>query len=711
MLKEDRDEYLSVFLMDTKEYLAKMSEGMYILEENQEDKEVINNIFRAVHSIKGSAGFLEFKRLTDISHVYETLLGKVREGQINIDSKIFDDLFSAVNVIERIVDSIEKTGDEPETDKFEDVIGMDEKQFYEFIDKVREFSESFDDEQENKKKIKENKAKKEIVEKDEQKERKEIKNTDVDKTFYRIKLSVQENMPMKNVRLFILFKNIAALGELISSSPDEDELMNDTYNLDTLESVVATDKKISEIEKLLKSSDIVDSSILEVGKIEEEQVRAVDVEAECETPEKIKEEKVEKKKENVKLKEYIKIEKDKIDSIMDTVGELVIDKSRYNQMRIELKNIYIKLIEKGIEKSELRELTVFIDNFKKINKGLERAANKLQDEVTSMRIFPIKELFSRYPRTLRELAVKIGKEVVIEMHGEDTELDKMIIEGLSDPILHMLRNSVDHGIETREERIAAGKPEKGKIILEATSIGNEIIIRVSDDGKGIDANKVAQKAFEKGIITKEKLETMSAQEKIELIFLPGFSTAEVISDISGRGVGMDVVKNNIKRLKGKVDIETVVGKGSTFNIRLPLTLAITRALLINNNNNFYSIPLEGVIATVSVDKNKLEWINKKEVMRMRDKIVPVFDINDIFQTSRKNMNENVNIVVLKSSKDMYGFKVDSFLGQQEIVIKNIEGDYHKGKGIVGATILGDGKVAMVIDNNELIEYYLDNYDV
>lgn len=713
MLREEREEYLSVFLMDTKEYLAKMSEGMYILEENQEDSDVINNIFRAVHSIKGSAGFLEFQTLTEITHEYETLLGKVREGRLKIDIKMFDSLFLAVNIIEKIVDYIEKNGEEPPKSEYEEVLGLGESELKEFLENVKKISEDNDTEEEKKKvKVKKETAKKSKVS--------EI-NSDIGTSEkksvskgikYRINLLVKEDMPMKNARLFILLKNISALGELISSTPEEESIIGDVYEGDTLECVVITEKGKAEIDKILGTSDILSYKINEAGA---ETASVSDVAADnSEKDEHAKDEKIvekaEKKKDNVKIKEYIKIEKEKIDSIMDTVGELVIDKSRYNQMRIELKNIYMKLLEKGIEKNELKELSGFIDNFKKINKSLERAADKLQDEATSMRIFPIRELFSRFPRTVRELAVKIGKDIVIEMHGEDTELDKLIIEGLSDPILHMMRNSVDHGIETKEERIAAGKPEKGRIILEAASIGNEIIIRVSDDGKGIDAEKVGKKALEKGIISKERLDAMTPAEKIDLIFLPGFSTADVISDISGRGVGMDVVKNNIKRLKGKVDIETVVGKGSTFNIRLPLTLAITRALLIKNNNYFYSIPLEGVVATICIKKDKLEWINKKEVIRMRDKIIPVFDMSLLFNAARKDDGALVNIVVLKSSRDMYGFKVDNFVGQQEIVIKNIEGDYHKGKGIVGATILGDGKVAMVIDNNELIEYYQEHFD-
>ena len=676
-------EYLALFITDVREYLFLMSDEIYILENEPDNKTIIDNIFRAIHSIKGSSGCLNFTLLADICHEYETLLGSIREKKVKVDIEIITSIFSFLNIIEKIILYIEKFEEEPKDDKLFSVIELSEENFYMLIQKVKDKSCSNMSLQENK-----NIEKTEFL-------------SNNNSNIFKIIVKLADEVPMKNVRFFLIIKHIEEISTILSSDPLVEEISNDTFSNDSISLTISSSKSKEDIEHILTNSDVSEIIIETISKIE--------TKSEIQENDNNFSEIVQiKKRDNTKLKEYIKIEKTRIDTIMDTVGELVTDKSRYAQLRNDLKSIYLSLLEKGIERNNLKELLTFIENLKKVNKSLERAADRLQDEATSMRILPIKDLFSRFPRTVRDLASKVGKEIQIEMYGEDIELDKLIIEGLADPILHMMRNSIDHGIEKTEDRIAANKPPKGKIILEATNIGNEVVIRISDDGKGIDHEKVAKKALEKSIITKEQYDTMSDNEKIELIFLPGFSTAESISDISGRGVGMDVVKNNITKLKGKIEIESVIGFGTTFNIRLPLNLAITRALLIKTGNNYFSIPVNIVVATLSTSKKSLEFVNNKEVIRIRNTVVPVYNMNTIFNFKTFENQENINIVILKSSNTMYGFKVDSFMGQQEIVIKNIEGSYHKGLGIAGATILGDGKIAMVIDSEELIEQFISN---
>ncbi|BDU50882.1 chemotaxis protein CheA [Haliovirga abyssi] len=723
-INELKENYFSLFITDARDYLSQIVESLMVLENEMTNKDMIDSIFRAFHSIKGASGILEYHNLEKLTHISENLLSDVREGKISINDEIMDMLFKVLDYLEKGIEKIEKSGDDID---FENDLGI---KFSVIEDKINKIL--------NKKVIssKNVNTKKRVVGNviNEPEIIKEIKDKG-----YKIQIILKEDAMMKNVRLFLIYQNLSSIGDIIYSLPDIKKLEDEENEIEYEKSIVYIDSEtdVDTIKKLALVSDVKEATVEELKRIEdldlENEIKKDDLKESdnkvktelkknnAEKPKVIKEEKTkkaeskkveanEKLNKKVKVKEYLKVEREKLDSLLNVVGELVIDKSRYNQMRIELKKLYMELIEKGIDKKELKKLFNFIDELKKLNKHLERESIELQKEVTELRMVPIKELFLRFPRAIKELGKRLNKEVEFEIHGEDTELDKIIVERLSDPLLHMIRNSMDHGIEMPEIRSKTGKNKKGIIKLSALNEGNDIIIKIEDDGAGIDSEKIVKKCIEKGIITEAKAKNLTKLEKLNLIFLPGFSTADSLSDVSGRGVGMDVVKRSIEMLKGRVEIDTEVGKGTTFIVHLPLTLAIINALLVQNNGNIYSFALDNVVTTVKVKKEDIEDVNGNRVSKLREQVVPIFSLDEIFnnkidEEKTKKEKNIIDVILVKRGNSIYGFEVDSLLGQQEIVIKNIEGEYHKDKGISGAAVLGDGKIAIMVDLENLIEYY------
>ncbi len=378
----------------------------------------------------------------------------------------------------------------------------------------------------------------------------------------------------------------------------------------------------------------------------------------------------------------VRVNIDRLDTLMNLVSELIIVKTQLEGL--------------DVKESEVE------NNYHDSVEYLERITTSLHDAVMKVRMVPVETVFNRFPRMIRDVSRKLGKEIELVMSGEETELDRTVIDEIGDPLIHLLRNAADHGLETTEERVSIGKPKKGTIKLQAYQDGNSVVIEVEDDGKGINVNKIKNKAIEKGTVTKEEAATMTEKEIVELLFKPSFSTAEKISDLSGRGVGLDVVKSKITALGGHVEVETEFGKGSKFIVRLPLTLAIIQALMINIADEKYAIPLSNIQNIEDVHKDDIKLVQNQEVIVVRDEIIPIIRLREVLGLKEEEDKEMMMVVIVKKGEKQVGFIVDSLIGQQEIVIKSL-GKYLSGIDIIaGATILGNGEVALILDVNSLI---------
>lgn len=681
---KELEEFMSLFVSDCRAYISSMTEELAILEKEHDNKRVIDEIFRYFHSIKGAAGYLKFYNFGDMAHKFENLLSEVRNGKIVIDEAILSRMFRVVDIAEKIVDFIESNGKDPAIEEIEEMSQGEYGSLIEYIDGVAQ-----------------SKVKKKRAARKSETAKESLKGNETV-----ISLKLQNDTIMKTVRLFVIYNKISEITKIKKSTPTLAKIKDGSdTEIDSIKIYVDFDSDIQLLENILKSEIEIEKYLIEEKK---ETVQPEIKENKADGTAEIKESKTEEK---LKIKEYIRVEREKIDDMMDAAGELVIDKNGYMQLKSRLEDFYTEIIKSGICKNELKELGAIIESFTVLNRSLERDSSRIQYGVTTMRMVPVREMFAKLKRSIKETADKVNKEVEVEISGEETELDKMIMENLGDPLIHMVRNSIDHGIEKSEIRDERGKSRAGKLKISAENIGSEIVICVEDDGNGIDYEKLAKKCLDNGKITNEEYSKMGEDDKIKLIFMPGSSTAEKITDISGRGVGMDVVKTNIEKIKGKIEVKSKVGEGSKFIIKLPMTLSIKKALLVKGGDSIYSIAIENVAATIKTERENIEKINGKEMFLFRDKVIPVIDLKkslgENYTEESESREKFVNMVIIKENGEEYGVTVEGFIGQQEIVIKNIEGDYHRGKGVIGATILGDGRVAMVVDVKEMIEIGLE----
>ncbi len=552
-MADEMDEIINEFIVEAEEILEQIDPLFVELESKGEDPEIINEIFRGMHTLKGAAGFLGFQNVVDVAHRAETILKKVREGEISISSELTDAILKAVDTLKMLISHI-KAKEEPKED---------------------------------------------------------IK-------------------PVLDLLDIALQK--------------------------------ASKKEASETGEVIEK----------VEKIEPQEVETKTLEPTAQAP-----------KEKEKEVSTLRVDVERIDKVMDLAGEIVLARNR-------LLNLSNKLEAKygGDEHIEgLIETTAFLD----------RVTSDLQLAVMKMRMQPLQKVFVKFPRMVRDLARTLGKEVDLEIIGEDTEVDKSVIEHIGDPLVHIIRNSIDHGIESPEERISKGKPSKGKIVINAYQKGTQIVIDISDDGKGIDVEAVKAKAITKGLITLEEAEKMSEEAIINLIFLPGFSTKDVSTELSGRGVGMDVVKSNVSKLNGYVEIFTEKDKGTTFRISLPLTLAIIQAMMVQVGEETYAIPQSMIEETLRININEIKEVTGQKVLTIRNRVLPLFMLNEILGATGSAEGDRKYILVASVGDRRFCISVDSVLGQEEIVIKTINGVDSEECGIMGATITGDGKVVLILD--------------
>lgn len=690
------DQYIDIFLDESKEHLENLNTNLLELESNPSNIETINEIFRIAHTLKGMSATMGFEKTAKLTHKMENLLDEIRSGQALINTRMVDLLFEVLDRVDNFIKSIESTGKEGNL-PIEDLI--------EKLENVLCAEEEGKPEQEESVQTKENEGYIANV----------VKSAKAQNlSAYKINVLLDENCMLKAARAFLVFKTIEENGEIIYSNPPTEDIEDEKFDLE-FGLVVVTSIGPEELKsKILNISEVKDATISEYsadeiieqaeaaieeefGEIEivEEALEKTSIEEEIEMIKRrvqqkevefeIKADETQEESEQTtnrkgKVGKTVRVDINRLDNLMNLVSELIIVKTRLEDIEIGSKN----------------------QNANDAIEYLETITTNLHDAVMKVRMVPIERVFNRFPRMIRDLSKSLDKEVDLIMSGEETEVDRTVIDEIGDPLIHLLRNSLDHGIEKPDVRAKLNKSEVGTLKLLAYPDGNNVVIEVADDGSGLDIEKIKKKAIEKELVTQEKLEAMDEKDIASLVLMPGFSTADKISDISGRGVGLDVVKTKIESLGGIIEIETERNVGSKFIIRLPLTLAIIQALLIMIGNEKYAIPLNNIKEITNIEKDKIRSVEGRDIVLYRGKTLPLVDLGDVLEVGERDRDKkDINVIVVKKGERDLGIIVDDLIGQQEIVIKSL-GKYLKGINFVaGATILGNGSVALIIDTNSL----------
>ena len=693
----DVSQYLEIFIDETKEHLQSLNTQILDLEQNPENMDTINEIFRAAHSLKGMAGTMGYKRMQNLTHDMENVFSEVRNGTVKVNAAIIDVLFQCLDALDEYLTNIQSGADEGTNDNANLI-----KELNDFLKgDNKESAPAAAPQQAAASPADKNQAVQSAGQADTKDKWKNMALGDAQmhvlreakkqgKNLIGLTIYVQESCILKAARAFLVYKTLEDVGEIIVSNPSAQDIEDEKFEFDfsiimvsdaTVDKAIATAKNVSEIEDVVGGEVCVaqDDASDATEKKEEKAVAAqkpgIAVKQE---PEKT----VEKKKPVVNR--TVRVDIEKLDDLMNLVSELIIAKN----------SLVSATTAKQKDGSSVNEQIEY----------LESVTTNLHESVMKVRMVPIESVVNKFPRMIRDLQKKLNKKMELYMTGEETELDRTVVDEIGDPLMHLLRNSADHGIEEDANvRIQRGKPEVGSIFLDAYQDGNNVVIEVRDDGNGIDVDVVRNKAIERGTITEDQAAVMSDKEIINLLFLPSFSTSAVVSDISGRGVGLDVVKSKIESLSGEVDVKSQLGVGSTWTIRLPLTLAIIQSLMVVIGGEKYAVPL-GTIQTIeSVAPNEIKHVAQKEVINLRGSVIPIIRMNEVLGcTSEKDPKEDYVIVIVQKGDKQAGLVIDELTGQQEIVIKSLGKYINKSKVISGATILGDGEVALIIDPNALI---------
>lgn len=711
----DVSQYLEIFLDETNEHLQNLNTQILSLEQEPDNMDTINEIFRAAHSLKGMAGTMGYKRMQNLTHDMENVFSEVRNGNITVKASMIDVLFQCLDALEEYTTNIRENADEGTNDN-EPLI----KELNIILN--GESDEGDDSEEDSAEAVVEETSVASATDNGDKKwleiklgdsEQKVLKEAAKQgKGVYGLTVKVQEACILKAARAFLVFKAIEETSEIIMSNPSAQDIEDEKFELDfsliivsdaSLEQVLTAAKSVSEIEDVIGEEydyNHVSVTVHEAAKEEpvkaEQQTKPAEVSAPTTAPaptttavtkaqNKSKKKAEEKKAPANKpvVNRTVRVDIEKLDTLMNLVSELIIAKN----------SLVSASAASGTSSAAVNEQIEY----------LESTTTSLHESVMKVRMVPIESTVSKFPRMVRDLQKTLGKKMELYMSGEETELDRTVVDEIGDPLMHLLRNSADHGLESAELRKERGKPEVGSIFLEAYQDGNNVVIEVRDDGNGIDTEAVRNKAIEKGIITPEQAENMSEKDSIDLLFHAGFSTAKVVSDVSGRGVGLDVVKSKIEALSGEVEVKSKLGEGSSWIIRLPLTLAIIQALMVDIGNEKYAISLGSIQTIEDISPDDVKLVEAKEVIQIRDIVIPLIRLNRILDVeSKKDPNENLVVVVVKKGDKMAGLVVDELIGQQEIVIKSLGKYINKCKIISGATVLGDGEVALILDANTLI---------
>lgn len=700
----DVSQYLEIFIDETKEHLQSLNQQLLVLETEPENSETINEIFRAAHSLKGMAGTMGFKRMQRLTHDMENVFSEIRNGKMGVTAELVDVLFKGLDALEGYLSNIQASADEG-TEDYEDII----EQLNDILNIGLGKAVNKETKAAATTVTAGNTTAVETVSAAEvtagANKYKELPLADYEKNAiikaskiginaYGITVYVQEYCILKAARAFLVFKALEGMGDVIKSKPEVQDIEDEKFDLD-FSVVLLTKDDLEKVKKTILNVSEIKDVYIEAISIGEDDLTEVKEEAAAPAEETGLRNNVQNrtaaqnpaKQQASKpvVNRSVRVDIEKLDVLMNLVSELIIAKNGLVSMNTS---------EKGAKTES---------GFNEQIEYLERVTTNLHESVMKVRMVPIESVLNRFPRMIRDLSKSLNKKMELYMTGEETELDRTVIDEIGDPLMHLLRNAADHGLESNEERVSKGKPEVGSIFLDAYQDGNNVVIEVRDDGAGINVEKVKKKAVEKGTITSEQAEIMSDKEIIDLLFRPSFSTAEVITDVSGRGVGLDVVKTKIEALGGDIEAKTKLGSGSNFIIRLPLTLAIIQALMVELGSEKYAIPLGSIQTIEDVAASDIKYVHSKEVINLRGNVIPLLRLNDILDVpGTKTEQENLIVVIISKGDRLAGLVVDNLIGQQEIVIKSIGKFINNNKIIGGATILGDGEVALILDVNTLV---------
>ncbi|WP_425499507.1 chemotaxis protein CheW [Alkalicoccobacillus gibsonii] len=663
-------EYLAVFLDESQEHLQAVNDHLLKLEKQPEDDSIVGEIFRSAHTLKGMSATMGYEDLAHLTHNMENVLDLIRNKKKQATTEIIDIMFQSVDSLENMVNDIASGGD-GKLDVTALVAELEaiEKGSSQAVKEAAATTEQVD-----------------LLEVYDEYERTVLEESlEQGYSVYQIKVELDEKAMLKAARVFMVFDVLNQLGDVIKSSPATELLEEEQFERDFVVTVVSKESGETIKNKILGISEISDvvvqsmTSFVHATQAEDQTLQPVqeNQSKSKQEPEKVKE--AQKAPENNKT---IRVNIDRLDVLMNLFEELVIDRGRLEQISGELVNA---------------ELTETVER-------MTRTTGNLQEIILTMRMMPVETVFNRFPRMIRNLSKDLGKQVHLEIVGAETELDRTIIDEIGDPLVHLLRNSIDHGIETPEERMAVGKPAQGTVLLKAYHSGNHVFIEIKDDGAGISREKVLNKALKNQIITEEDAGSLTDSQVFGLLFEPGFSTAEQITDISGRGVGLDVVRNTFESLGGVVTVQSELNKGSTFLIQLPLTLSIIDVMLVETGGEKYAIPLTSIVETAIVNKDELFSAHGQKVIDFRGKVVPLVFLRDVFNTPITEIDEDFySLVIIQKGEQIAGLVVDSLIGQHDIVLKSLGNYLTNVFAISGATILGDGEVALIVDPNALIK--------
>lgn len=648
---DDLQEIMEDFLIEAFEMNEQLDQDLVELEHNPEDLDLLNRIFRVAHTIKGSSSFLNLNILTHLTHNMEDVLNRARKGEIKITPDIMDVVLHSIDLMKTLLVTIRDTGSDTNNGK--------ENEIEEAVKQLQAITSQ------NLEGAKE--GTKEAPKKESQEEAK--------------KENIKENQENK--------EKSPTAKDFASDNPLADEPDLDYTNM-------SAEEVEAEIERLLNKRQEADKERRAQKKQEAKPKQEVAPKTETpKTPKteiktKAKADTEENKAPSIGVEQTVRVDVRRLDHLMNLIGELVLGKNR-------LIRIYGDVEERYDGEKFLEELNQVVSSISAVTTDLQLAVMKT-------RMQPVGKVFNKFPRMVRDLSRELGKSIELIIEGEETELDKSIVEEIGDPLIHIIRNSCDHGIEPLEERRRLNKPETGKVQLSAYNEGNHIVIKISDDGKGLDPVMLKEKAIEKGVISERDAEGMSDREAFNLIFKPGFSTAKVVSNVSGRGVGMDVVKTNIEKLNGIIEIDSEVGVGTTQKLKIPLTLAIIQALLVGVQEEYYAIPLSSVLETVRISQDEIYTVDGKSVLRLRDEVLSLVRLSDIFKVDAiLESNSDVYVVIIGLADQKIGVIVDYLIGQEEVVIKSL-GYYLKNtRGIAGATVRGDGKITLIVDVGAMMD--------
>ncbi|MFT2766007.1 chemotaxis histidine kinase/response regulator CheAY2 [Helicobacter pylori] len=648
---DDLQEIMEDFLIEAFEMNEQLDQDLVELEHNPEDLDLLNRIFRVAHTIKGSSSFLNLNILTHLTHNMEDVLNRARKGEIKITPDIMDVVLRSIDLMKTLLVTIRDTGSDTNNGK--------ENEIEEAVKQLQAItSQNLEGAKEGTKE-----APKEEVKEEAKKE------------------NIKENQENK--------AKAPTAKDFASDNPLADEPDLDYTNM-------SAEEVEAEIERLLNKRQEADKERRAQKKQEAKPKQEVASKTETpkapktETKTKAKADTEENKAPSIGVEQTVRVDVRRLDHLMNLIGELVLGKNR-------LIRIYGDVEERYDGEKFLEELNQVVSSISAVTTDLQLAVMKT-------RMQPVGKVFNKFPRMVRDLSRELGKSIELIIEGEETELDKSIVEEIGDPLIHIIRNSCDHGIEPLEERRRLNKPETGKVQLSAYNEGNHIVIKISDDGKGLDPVMLKEKAIEKGVISERDAEGMSDREAFNLIFKPGFSTAKVVSNVSGRGVGMDVVKTNIEKLNGIIEIDSEVGVGTTQKLKIPLTLAIIQALLVGVQEEYYAIPLSSVLETVRISQDEIYTVDGKSVLRLRDEVLSLVRLSDIFKVDAiLESNSDVYVVIIGLADQKIGVIVDYLIGQEEVVIKSL-GYYLKNtRGIAGATVRGDGKITLIVDVGAMMD--------